>query len=359
MKYWLAAAPDLARDWCAICRIATQVTQLWLIQQGYICDMYSPAILVLGPWVTIHARLRLNDCIRCAFCDSMTMPFHRLQLWCLLCLFPQLHVELSRKYGVTVTGFHKDSTLLKFDGSAVSVSSARQEVDNLLSKLITQEVLFRYPTVLVDSVRKRFRQENLDVHLEQLPEVTTSVWICSLSQAHLNRALKILEGKPFETHIHIPQVTDLMKLEHASSAAILKKGYNVSLQMATKESATGEKLFVYGFEKKDVQLAHQLLKTLVDSFTVKTVPLQCTPQEMAYFKFLYEENQTLEVKSLLEAIAPHVEVSSQGDTILLSGTSEAIQRANTQILQSRIFRTKCSFSTIHELNLCITSSTLH
>jgi len=68
------------------------------------------------------------------------------------------------------------------------------------------------------------------------------------------------------------------------------------------------------------------------------VPLQCTPQEMAYFKILYEENQTLEVKSLLEAIAPHVQVSSQGDTILLSGTSEAIQRANTQILQSRIFQ---------------------
>ena len=262
----------------------------------------------------------------------MTMLSRRLHLQGLLYLSPQLHMELSRKYGVKVTGFHKDSTVIKFDGSSASVSSARQEVDNLLSKLIVQEVPFQYPRVLVGSLRKRFCQEDVRVSLDH---ATTSLRIYSLSQTHLNHALRILEGEPFKSNIHISQVSDLTELVRASDAAVLKKRYNVSLEMPSRESGT---LIVYGFDKKDVQLAHQLLETLVDSFTVKTVPLQCTPQEMAYFKHLIVENPTQEVKSLLETISPHVQVSSQEDIILLSGTSRAIQRANTQILQSRIFQ---------------------
>ena len=263
------------------------------------------------------------------------MLSHRLHLQGLLYLSPQLHMELSRKYGVKVTGFHKDSTVIKFDGSSASVSSARQEVDHILSKLIVQEVPFQYPMVLVDSLRKRFCQEDVCVSLDQPPEVTTSLRLYSLSQTHLNHALRILEGEPFKSDIHFSQVSDLTNLVRASNAAILKKGYIVSLEMPSQERGT---LIVYGFDKKDVQLAHRLLETVVDSFTVKTVPLQCTPQKMAYFKHLIVENPTQEVKSLLETISPHVQVSSQEGIILLSGTSRAIQRANTQILQSRIFQ---------------------
>ena len=248
-------------------------------------------------------------------------------------------MELSKKYNITMVGFHKGSTVIKFDGSPTAVRNARQEVEKLLSDFVMQEVLFQHPTVLVDSLKKRFQEEDIHVYLDQLPEATSSLHMYSFSRVHLNRALRILEDKPFEGYIKIYPGTDLTKLTDACNAAVSKKGYSVVLLMPTKDSrGTEGQLVVYGFLKQEVQSAQQLLETLVDHFTVKIAPLQCTPEQMAYVKYFLLENPTQEALLLLEAIAPHVQVTSQADTVLLSGTSEAIQKANTQIFESYLFQ---------------------
>ena len=238
-----------------------------------------------------------------------------------------------------MVGFHKGSTVIKFDGFPTAVRDARQEVEKLLSDFVMQEVPFQHPTVLVDSLKKRFQQEGIHIYLDQLPEATSSLHIYSFSRVHLNRALRIFEDKPFESRIHIYPGTDLAKLTDACNTAISKKGYSVVLLMPTKDSrGTEGELVVYGFLKQEVQSSQQLLETLVDHFTVKIAPLQCTPEQMAYVKHFLLENPTQEAQLLLEAIAPHVQVTSQADTVLLSGTSEAIQKANTQIFESHLFQ---------------------
>ena len=238
-----------------------------------------------------------------------------------------------------MVGFHKGSTFIKFDGSPTAVCNARQEVEKLLSDFVMQEVPFQHPTVLVDSLKKRFQEEDIHVYLDQLPDATSSLHMCSFSRVHLNRVLRILEDKPFEGCIQIYPGTDLTKLTDACNAAASKKGYSVVLLMPTKDSrGTEGQLVVYGFLKQEVQSAQQLLETLVDHFTVKIAPLQCTPEQMAYVKYFLLENPTQEALLLLEAIAPHVQVTSQADTVLLSGTSEAIQKANTQIFESYLFQ---------------------
>ena len=238
-----------------------------------------------------------------------------------------------------MVGFHKGSTFIKFDGSPTAVCNARQEVEKLLSDFVMQEVPFQHPTVLVDSLKKRFQEEDIHVYLDQLPDATSSLHMCSFSRVHLNRALRILEDKPFEGCIQIYPGTDLTKLTDACNTGVSKKGYSVVLLMPTKDSrGTEGELVVYGFLKQEVQSAQQLLETLVDHFTVKITPLQCTPEQMAYVKYFLLENPIQEALLLLEAIAPHVQVTSQADTVLLSGTSEAIQKANTQIFESHLFQ---------------------
>ena len=237
-----------------------------------------------------------------------------------------------------MVGFHKGSTVIKFDGSPTAVHGARQEVEKLLSNFVMQEVLLKHPTVLVDSLKKRFQEEEIHVHLDQLPEATSSLHIYSFSRVHLNRALTILEDKPFESCIQIHPGTDLRKLTDACNAAVLKKGYSVALLMPSKDRGTEGELVVHGFSKQEVQSAQQLLETLVDNFTVKISPLQCTQEQMAYVKQFLLENPNQEAQLLLEALAPHVQVTSQEDTVLLTGTSEAIQKANTQILESHLFQ---------------------
>ena len=230
-----------------------------------------------------------------------------------------------------MVGFHKGSTVIKFDGSPTAVHDARQEVEKLLSSFVMQEVLFQHPTVLVESLKKRFQEEEIHVHLDQLPEATSSLHMYSFSRVHLNRALTIFEDKPFESCIQIYPGTDLRKLTDACNAAILKKGYSVALLMPSKDRGTEGELVVHGFLKQEVQSAQQLLETLVDNFTVKISPLQCTPEQMAYVKQFLLENPNQEAQSLLEALAPHVQVTSQENTVFLSGTSEAIRKASTQI----------------------------
>ena len=256
----------------------------------------------------------------------------------MLSLFPQLSVGLSLKYNITMVGFHKGSTVIKFDGSPTAVHDARQEVEKLLSNFVMQEVLFQHPTVLVDSLKKRFQEEDIRVHLDQLPEATSSLHMYSFSRVHLNRALTILEDKPFESCIRIYPGTDLSKLIDACNAAILKKGYTVALLMPSEDRGAEGKLVVYGFLRQEVQSAQQLLETLVDHFTMKIAPLQCTPEQMTYVKHFLLENPNQKAQLLLEALAPHVQVTSQEDTVLLSGTSEAIQKANTQILESHLLQ---------------------
>ena len=241
-------------------------------------------------------------------------------------------MELSKKYNITMVGFHKGSTFIKFDGSPTAVCNARQEVEKLLSDFVMQEVPFQHPTVLVDSLKKRFQEEDIHVYLDQLPDATSSLHMCSFSRVHLNRALRILEDKPFEGCIQIYPGTDLTKLTDACNTGVSKKGYSVVLLMPTKHSrGTEGELVVYGFLKQEVQSAQQLLETLVDHFTVKITPLQCTPEQMAYVKQFLLENPNQEAQLFLEAITLHVQVTSQENTIFLSGTSKAIQRASTQI----------------------------
>ena len=176
-------------------------------------------------------------------------------------------MELSLKYKITMVGFHKGSTVIKFDGSPTAVHGARQEVEKLLSNFVMQEVLLKHPTVLVDSLKKRFQEEGINVHLDQLPEAMSSLHIYSFSRVHLNRALTIFEDKPFESCIRIYPGTDLRKLTDASNTAILKKGYSVALLMPSKDRGTEGELVIYGFLKQEVQSAQQLLEALVDNFT--------------------------------------------------------------------------------------------
>ena len=237
-----------------------------------------------------------------------------------------------------MVGFHKRSTIIRFDGFPTAVRDARQEVEKILSNFVMQEIPFQHPTVLLDSLKKRFQQEDIHVYLDQLPEATSSLHMYSFSRVHLNHALRILEDKPFESRIQIYPGTDLTKLTDACNAAILKEGYSVILLMPTKDRGTEGELVVYGFLKQEVQSSQQLLETLVDHFTVKIAPLRCTPEQMAYVKHFLLENPTQEAQLLLEDIAPHVQVTSQADTVLLSGTSEAIQKANTQIFESHLFQ---------------------
>ena len=267
-------------------------------------------------------------------------PVEAAKLEALVCIFPGLATELSQKHHIQMEGFHKGSVSLKFDGSPLSIGLARQEIDRLVSNFTMRKVPFPYPSSLLASAEKRLKVEGVQAYLQCTPDHETKpvdsasvilISIHSFCSLELSNALKILSSRPFENCVPLPLGYEVGNISRNFTK--IEEEYNVVISVHQPEGDPREYgMLVLGYVHKDVQAVFQILKKLVKDSSVRTIPLNCTPEQMTYLKLVLFERPTQESKSVIASLP--AQLSCPKKNILLTGTREVIDKSQALIIGS-------------------------
>ena len=267
-------------------------------------------------------------------------------------LFPQLPAEISKKYGTNMSGYHSDSSVIRFDGPPASVEAARRELDEIVCNSLKDEIRVEFPLKLLCSVKKRLQLENIQSYLESMSlsaSQTSRVMLCSFSKSDHERAIKILTSKPYENYMAVSSQSDIDRISShpENSFAKLEETYLVAFV------TTEDKIFIRGFVKENVHAVHKLLVTS----PVRKVPLACSPEQAQYLRYVLIEQPGEDAKSFLSSLPATVLADRSKSGILLSGNTQAIEATQTQILEGpfltgllhRCFPFECNFKFLSQI----------
>ena len=274
----------------------------------------------------------------------------------LLEIYPNLASKINEKHHVTISGYHEDSSVIKFDGPPNSIDAARAEIDVLVCRSLRSELDIPFPSTLLASAKKRFQADKIQVHISILPHsVVSKVTVCSFSKNDHDRAVKVLRDGPCEKMVPVrtQDVIEQIKLHPHQGFAKLSADFSVAIR------TTANMVAIQGFLMHDVQSVQGLLNKLVKELSVKIVPLSCTPEQTAYLKHVLIDHPSEEAKSLVATL--RVEVSYSRGKIFLSGSPETIDVAKTQLingslldgLQMRLFSFNCHFKFLSQIELYV------
>ena len=122
-------------------------------------------------------------------------------------LYPRLPEELFSKYGVTLTGFSAESSVIHFEGTA-SQSNAWAEVNKIISSAVVSQIEVTFPLSLLRSLRKCFSSSSIPVFVKPCQTVgrTNQVIVCSFDKSKLDEAVRIIYSGPAESTLDISQL---------------------------------------------------------------------------------------------------------------------------------------------------------
>ena len=275
----------------------------------------------------------------------------------LLEIYPNLASVITQKHHVTVSGYHEDSSVIKFEGPPNSIEAAQAEIDMLVCRSLITELDIPFPNILLASAKKRLQADKIQAHISVLPHtVVSKVTICSFSKNDHDQAVKVLRDGPCEEQlvpVHTQDVIEQIKLHPHQGFAKLSADFSVAIR------TTANMVAIQGFLMNDVQSVQRLLNKLVKELSVKLVPLPCTPEQTAYLKHVLINHPSEEAKSLVATLC--VEVSYSRGKIFLSGTPETVEVAKTQLisgslldgLQIRLFSFNCHFKFLSQIELYV------
>ena len=245
-----------------------------------------------------------------------------------MALFPDLPTTMALKYGVSLSGFQEESTLVKLDGLATGVAGARNEIDSLLTQFQKSIVAPKIPLSanLLTSAKKRFKNERIAACL--LPSQGRSdVAICSFSPEDHERAVKIM-CKPSVKHVPFQP--------HPSLRALPLEETATELSVIVEVNEAAQKIYVRGFVHEDVVSAQEKISSLVQATLVQFSPIVCTPEQMLYLRSkLRSPNEA--TQHALDALPAKV-ISERNRPLHFRGSPMDIESAQTQIIEGPLLQ---------------------
>ena len=236
---------------------------------------------------------------------------------------------MTQKYGVSLSGFQEESTLVKLDGLATGVAGARHEIDSLLTQFQKSIVAPKIPLSanLLTSAKKRFKNERIAACL--LPsQGRPDVAICSFSPDDHERAVKIMCSKPSVRYVPFQPHPSLRALPLEETAT----EFSVIVEVNEGE----QKIYVRGFVHEDVVSARQKISSLVQATLVQFSPIVCTPEQMLYLRSkLRSPNEA--TQHALDALPAKV-ISERNRPLHFRGSPMDIESAQTQIIEGPLFQ---------------------
>ena len=241
-----------------------------------------------------------------------------------MALFPDLPTTMALKYGVSLSGFQEESTLVKLDGLATGVAGARHEIDSLLTQF--QKSIVPLSANLLTSAKKRFKNERIAACL--LPSQGRSdVAICSFSREDHERAVKIM-CKPSVKHVPFQP--------HPSLRALPLEETATELSVIVEVNEAAQKIYVRGFVHEDVVSAQEKISSLVQATLVQFSPIVCTPEQMLYLRTkLRSPNEA--TQHALDALPAKV-ISERNRPLHFRGSPMDIESAQTQIIEGPLLQ---------------------
>lgn len=238
--------------------------------------------------------------------------FYRTKMDALLEIFPTLPREILRRYGVTMSGFNEDSTVIHFDGPAAAKTCAWTEVNNLILSAVVSCVDFKFPVSLISSLRKCLKSENVPTYIKpyRMDAVLHQAIVCSFDKAKHEQAIKRVQSSPIVSKVSASP-TDVEELVGSQSVKSIEEEFLVCVQSESENS----KLVVLGFCQNDIQIASKKVVNLVKELSEKRCIQQLLPEQVVYLKFLKQ-------------ISPHlfsdIEMEFKGGKI--SANTETIEK---------------------------------
>ena len=177
----------------------------------------------------------------------------------LIALYPRLPQEIFSKYGVTMTGFSSESSVIHFEG-AISQINAWTEVNKLVSSALITQINVNFPLVLLTSLQKHFHSSGIPVFVKpcETAGLANQVVVCSFDKYKFDEAVGVIYSGPAEIILNVSQ-TDIRLL--ISDQCIKDIEEEMLVSVTIKQQAGDEKTVVvfHGFCQSDVQEAQKRL----------------------------------------------------------------------------------------------------
>ena len=233
----------------------------------------------------------------------------------LLEIFPTLPRDISVKYGVTMSGFNGDSTVIHFDGPAASKTCAWTEINNLISSAMISCVDFRFPIDLISSLRKCLQSENVPTYIRpyRMDAGLSQVIVCSFDKAKHEQAVKRVQGGPFVSKVSASP-SDVEELVGSQDIKSVEEEFLVSVQSEDENST----LVVLGFCQNDVQIVCKKVINLLKELSERRCSQKLVPEQVMYLKFQHQNSPHLFSDIPVEF--------KKGKTVEISANPKTIQR---------------------------------
>ena len=247
----------------------------------------------------------------------------------LITCIPNLVKHIETKWNVTVTGFVKDSTCLKFKGGNIQMAynyvtecigfckSKKFSCCNIDSSLVIVAVTYinkiGIAVVICNTNGERLLSKTKVINIDALV-------LHSLSINEIDRAICVLESSPHKDEVELPSNDVVDKLQERLEE--FRVIYTVSLQVSTRS------VTVQGYEKKDVVSVCIQLKRLIDDLVVRTVEYSSSKEKIQFLKHIMFDKPTEHAKSIMSSLSSSTALKVQNSpvSIILTGDLKAIDK---------------------------------
>ncbi len=266
------------------------------------------------------------------------IPIETLKMEALIHLHPSLQEDVMRDTGAQLEGFHQGSTMLSLNGHSQCVGRAKKYIEVLVGKFQCEKVPFPYVSVLAKSAQRMLRMLKVKAYLST-PAVCSSTSIvnelevCAFSLVNLNEAVKLVRTAPLQDCVHMPPAADRSKgvTTHCSH---LEKAFSVSIQLPTARTPQHNRIGICGYVVNDIKEVAKALEGIIKNTPV-TIPLKCNEIQSSYLRHILS-SPTAETRALIGSLP--AQVSCLDNVITLTGTCDAVDAAQGQLLQSYLLQ---------------------
>ena len=243
-------------------------------------------------------------------------------------IFPDLASSLSQKYDVTISGYQESSSCVHFDGLPLAVDSAHKEVESLLQQYCVCDL--NLPDLLSPqlfaSAQKRLKQQQVQVYLQPPVHPDSKCFLYSFSKMSIDKARVILQVRLIEARLSVSPAAIAQLSQHREGNVFEKLSNDFCVKVETNKNY----IVICGFDNADVQHIHRTLSALVKEHSVIEKQLSCSLEEAQYIDHFLSQ-ATKDSKVFLQSLPCKVRPSRDAKSIYLSGSQEAIQKAEEKV----------------------------
>ena len=219
-------------------------------------------------------------------CDNLYKQifFRRIKMEALVELYPQLPKEISSKYGVTMTGFSAESSVIHFEGAtSESQFNAWTEVNKLVSSAIVSQIDINFPPTLLTSLRKYFLYSSIPVYIKPC-ETVCQVVVCSFDKYKHDEAIRVIYNGPPEITVSVSQ-SDIGLLISDQCIKDIEEEMLVSIAIKRQADDEKTKIVIHGFRPNDAQEAQ---KRLLIKLKEKRSIHRFEPEQVMYLRYQHQ-----------------------------------------------------------------------